>query len=95
MCLVLNAGDKSVKTDHGIAHLTPKEYGILSYLMAHPKQICTAEEIYQSVWNEVPYHVEPLIYVHMRRLRIKVEANPSCPSYIKAEWRKGYCLINN
>lgn len=94
MCFVLSNDGKSVITDRGIAVLTPKEYGILSYLMAHPKQICTAEEIYQSVWDEVPYNVEPLIYVHMRRLRKKVEINPSHPSHIKAAWRRGYCFFN-
>ena len=52
----------------------------------------TKEQIYHSVWNEEYYGDENIINVHMRRLREKIEDDPSKPQYIKTLWGIGYKL---
>lgn len=72
--------------------LTSKEHQILKLFMTNPKKVFTKEHIYQTVWDEPYYGDENIINVHMRRLREKVEDNPSEPQYIKTLWGIGYRL---
>lgn len=90
MNVVLNNEEYSVFKNGEEVHLTPKEYGILEFLMSHPEQVFSAEEIYGNVWKEVPYACRPIISVHVRHLREKIEANPECPRLITMLWGKGY-----
>ncbi|WP_438347459.1 response regulator transcription factor [Paenibacillus sp. FA6] len=83
--LTISKNGKEVK-------LTSKELQILKLLMTHPKKVFTKEHIYQSVWDEPYYGDENIINVHMRRLREKIEDNPSEPQYIKTLWGIGYRL---
>lgn len=69
--------------------LTDTEYRILRLLMQHPQRIFSAENIYESVWNE-PYYSNGVIMVHIRKLRTKIEPDPQNPKYIKTVWGKGY-----
>ena len=69
--------------------LTDTEYRILRLLMQHPHRIFSAENIYESVWNE-PYYSNGVIMVHIRKLRTKIEPDPQNPKYIKTVWGKGY-----
>lgn len=70
-------------------NLTDIEYRILRLLIQHPQRIFSAENIYESVWNE-PYYSSDTIMVHIRKLRIKIEPDPQNPKYIKTVWGKGY-----
>ncbi len=69
--------------------LTDIEYRILRLLMQHPQRIFSAENIYESIWNE-PYYSNGVIMVHIRKLRTKIEPDPQNPKYIKTVWGKGY-----
>ena len=69
--------------------LSDIEYRILRLLMQHPQRIFSAENIYESVWNE-PYYSSGTIMVHIRKLRTKIEPDPQNPKYIKTVWGKGY-----
>lgn len=71
--------------------LTELEYRILLLLMEHPNKIFSAQNIYESVWNEPWfYSCNSTVMVHIRKLRLKIEANPQNPGYIKTVWGKGY-----
>nr|WP_154985101.1 response regulator transcription factor [Paenibacillus xylanexedens] len=72
--------------------LTSKEFGILKLLVTHPGKVFTKAQIYASVWNDHYYGDENIINVHMRRLREKLEVDPSAPRYIKTLWGIGYKL---
>ena len=64
---------------------------IVELLMRHPGRVFPAEEIYQRVWGEeTAYACENTVMVHIRRIREKVELNPSEPDYIKVVWGIGY-----
>ncbi len=90
MSLILDKDNKSVLVSGHQSHLTPKEYSILAYLMENAGKTVSAEEIYQHAWNEVPFECKPIISVHIRHIREKIENNPSCPYYIDSLWGRGY-----
>ena len=72
--------------------LTSKEFEILKLFATNRKRVFTKEQIYHYVWNEEYYGDENIINVHMRRLREKIEDDPSKPQYIKTLWGIGYKL---
>ena len=71
-------------------NLTPKEYGILKFLMNNPKRVYSPKQIYENVWEEYAYGTEGTIAVHIRHLREKLEINPDEPRHIKVVWGQGY-----
>ncbi len=72
--------------------LTSKEFEILKLFATNRNRVFTKEQIYHFVWNEEYYGDENIINVHMRRLREKIEEDPSKPQYIKTLWGIGYKL---
>ena len=86
----LNDDGKIVTHMGGIVNLTPKEYGILKFLMENPKRVFSPKQIYENVWDEYAYGTEGTIAVHIRHLREKLEINPDEPRHIKVVWGQGY-----
>lgn len=71
--------------------LTSTETKIVELLVRHPGRIFSAEEIYFNVWNEtIAFSGENTVMVHIRRIREKIEINPSEPEYLKVVWGIGY-----
>lgn len=67
------------------------EYHILLLLMQHPRKYFSAQNLYESIWNEpYLYTCSSTVMVHIRKLRVKIEKNPQRPEYIKTVWGKGY-----
>lgn len=83
---VLTADGEPVK-------LTFTENKIMELFMRNPGRIFSAEEIYSNVWNEpIAFSGENTVMVHIRRIREKIEINPSEPEYLKVVWGIGYKL---
>lgn len=72
--------------------LTAKEFHILKLFVTNPGRVFTKAQIYGLVWEDDYYGDENVINVHMRRLREKIEDDPSHPEYIKTLWGIGYKL---
>ncbi|MBA4536343.1 response regulator transcription factor [Bacillus aquiflavi] len=72
--------------------LTAKEFNILKLFVQNPSRVYTKEQIYNLIWHEDYYGDENIINVHIRRIREKIEENPSSPQYIKTLWGIGYKL---
>ncbi|MDP4095816.1 response regulator transcription factor [Paenibacillus sp. P96] len=96
---VITVGSLGVDPDNFIVtksgepvKLTAKEFQILKLFVQHPKRVYTKAQIYQSVWGEEYYGDENVINVHMRRLREKIEDDPSNPKIIRTLWGIGYKL---
>ncbi|WP_028547179.1 response regulator transcription factor [Paenibacillus taiwanensis] len=70
--------------------LTSKEFDILKLFITNPNRVFTKAQIYGFVWQDDYYGDENVINVHIRRLREKIEDNPSEPRYIKTLWGIGY-----
>lgn len=67
------------------------EYNILLLMMRYPRKIFSAQNLYESVWNEPYfYSCNGTVMVHIRKLRVKLENDPKYPKYIKTVWGKGY-----
>lgn len=86
----LDDSAKTVTVDGEPVVLTPKEYGILRFLMTNAGAVFTPEEIYRRVWGDIPLNAAGAIAVHIRHLREKLEIDPAEPRYIKVVWGKGY-----
>lgn len=75
--------------------LTSKEFSILKLFVTNPSRVFTKAQLYRFIWNEDYYGDENVINVHIRRLREKIEDDPSNPCYIKTIWGIGYKLGKN
>jgi DNA-binding response OmpR family regulator len=69
--------------------LTALEFDLLAFLMAHPGQVFRREQLLESVWNYT-FGDTSTVTVHIRRLREKVERDPSSPAMIQTVWGVGY-----
>ena len=70
--------------------LSDIEYNILRLLMKYPGKIFSAQNLYESVWNEPYfYNCNSTVMVHIRRLRVKIEEDPKNPKLILTVWGKG------
>lgn len=72
--------------------LTSKEFHILKLFMTNQSRVFTKEQIYHFIWEDDYYGNENVINVHIRRLRGKIEVDPSNPQYIRTVWGIGYKL---
>ncbi len=70
--------------------LTAKEAEILKLFLKNPNRVFTKAQIYGFIWNDDYLGDENVINVHIRRLREKVEEDPSDPKYLKTLWGIGY-----
>ena len=86
----LDDAGKEVTVDGKAVSLTPKEYEILKYLMAHPDKVFSPKDLYRAIWKESPYGAENTVAVHIRHLREKIEIDPAEPRYIKVIFGQGY-----
>ncbi|WP_058308997.1 response regulator transcription factor [Gracilibacillus massiliensis] len=76
-------------------NLTAKEFQILSLLATNPNQVFTKGQLFERVWKDTYYEDDNVINVHIRRLRKKIEDDPSAPTYIKTIWGIGYKMELN
>lgn len=71
-------------------NLTTKEFDVLELLVLNPNKVYSRENLLKLVWGaDYPGDVRT-VDVHIRRLREKIEANPSEPKYVHTKWGMGY-----
>ena len=70
--------------------LTVKEFDMLYLLARHPKQVFTREQLLERVWGGAQYIDPGTVTVHVRRLREKLEVDPSHPTRLVTVWGVGY-----
>ncbi len=70
--------------------LTTKEFDLLWTMASHPRQVFTRDQLLDLVWGLTEYIDPSTVTVHVRRLREKVESDPSNPRYIQTVWGMGY-----
>lgn len=87
----INRNYNEVFVDGKEKYLSEIEYRILLLLMEHPHKIFSAQNLYESVWNEPYfYSCNGTVMVHIRKLRVKIEEDPQNPRHITTVWGKGY-----
>jgi DNA-binding response OmpR family regulator len=70
--------------------LTAKEFDLLLLLARNPKKVFTRSQLLEQVWGLSEYIDPGTVTVHMRRLREKIEVDPSDPRHIETVWGVGY-----
>lgn len=71
--------------------LSDIEYHMLLLMMQNKGKIFSAQNLYESIWNEPYfYSCNGTVMVHIRKLRVKIEPDSQSPVYIKTVWGKGY-----
>ena len=70
--------------------LTAKEFDMLYLLARHPKQVFTREQLLERIWGGAQYIDPGTVTVHVRRLREKIEEDPSKPARLLTVWGVGY-----
>ena len=98
---ILESGDMKLDRDGKRAYiqgreigLTAKEFEVLELLMLNPDKVYSRENLLKLVWGtDYPGDVRT-VDVHIRRLREKIESNPSEPRYVHTKWGVGYYFNN-
>jgi DNA-binding response OmpR family regulator len=88
--LEIDIGKRIVTLKGKEVDLTQKEFDLLMLLTRHPKQVFSRNQVLERVWGISDYIDPGTVTVHMRRLREKIESDPSNPSHILTIWGVGY-----
>ena len=96
---VVRLGDMEVRLKrnevlvHGqYVNLTPKEFQIIAFLANHVGEAFSSQDIIANVWGEAYMPDSGSIAVFVRKIRNKIEDDPSKPRYLQTVWREGYRL---
>jgi DNA-binding response OmpR family regulator len=81
---------RRVLVDGEEAQLTVREYDLLRFLARHPSQVFSRDQLMDAVWQYSFYTDTSTVTVHIRRLRSKIEADPSRPKRLQTVWGVGY-----
>jgi two-component system, OmpR family, response regulator ResD len=72
------------------AQLTVREYELLLHFVRHPGQVFSRDQLMDTVWQYSFYTDTSTVTVHVRRLRAKIEKDPSNPRWLQTVWGVGY-----
>ena len=70
--------------------LTATEFDLLWFLACNPRHVFNRDQLLEEVWGFSEYLDPGTVTVHIRRLREKLEAQPSEPAWLKTVWGVGY-----
>jgi two-component system, OmpR family, response regulator ResD len=86
----LDADAREVRKAGKPVRLTLKEFDLLWFLASNPKHVYSRDELMQQVWGYTSSLDTGTVTVHMRRLREKIEDDPSHPRHLETVWGAGY-----
>ena len=69
---------------------TTKEFDLLTFLAEHPNHVFTKEELFREIWDMESIGDIATVTVHIKKIREKIELNPTKPQYIETIWGVGY-----
>ena len=87
---VLNLRNRALKKKGRMIELTQVEFQIMEYFFSNPGVALDRTNILTHVWGEAYYGEEKIVDVNIRRLRMKIEDEPSSPKHIVTVWGLGY-----
>lgn len=93
--LVINSDSFTVSKEGREIKLTRREFELLHYLVQHSNQVITREQLLETVWGYEYYGDARTVDVTVRRLREKIEDNPSHPDLIQTRRGVGYYFIKD
>ena len=87
---LLNTRNRTLEKNGKRIKLTQVEYSVIKLFMDNPGKALSRDEILESVWGRDYYGEVKIVDVNIRRLRLKVEDDPTNPTYITTVWGYGY-----
>jgi DNA-binding response OmpR family regulator len=87
---LLNTRNRTLSKSGERIKLTQVEYSVIKLFMDNPGKALSREEILEAVWGRDYYGEVKIVDVNIRRLRLKVEDDPTNPTYITTVWGYGY-----
>ena len=87
---MLNTRNRTLEKNGERIKLTQVEYSIMCMFMENPGKALSREEILDLVWGRDYFGELKIVDVNIRRLRLKIEDNPTNPTYITTVWGYGY-----
>jgi DNA-binding response OmpR family regulator len=88
--MVIVPHERAVRIARRDVDLTAKEFDLLHFLASHPRQVFTRDQLLDRVWGTEYIADQSTVTVHVRRLREKIEDDPSRPKYVVTVWGVGY-----
>ena len=91
----LNLRKRTLSKAKQLIELTQVEFQIIEYFFKNPNAALSRTDILKQVWGNNYFGDEKIVDVNIRRLRMKVEDNPSSPTRLVTIWGLGYKWITN
>jgi DNA-binding response OmpR family regulator len=88
--LTVDLAARTVEVKGEAVSLTPTEFEVLRFLVQHPNQPVSSQELLEAVWGDSYDDAEATLRVHLHHLRRKIEPDPRRPRYIRTERGVGY-----
>ncbi len=89
--LVVDSRTREVLVDGAAVDLTAREFELLAFLAAAPRQVFSRGQLLEQVWDSSPDYQDPsTVTVHVRRIRHKIEPDPRRPRWVVTVWGVGY-----
>jgi DNA-binding response OmpR family regulator len=88
--LLIDPNTRDVVVHGTPVSLTVREFDLLYYLATHPNRVFTRDQLMDAVWGYTFAADTSTVTVHMRRLREKIERDPTQPYYLLTVWGVGY-----
>jgi DNA-binding response OmpR family regulator len=88
--LVIDSSTRDVTRNDEPLRLTAREFDLLWFLASHPQRVFSREQLMRRVWGYASAVDTGTVTVHMRRLREKIEDDPSRPRHLETVWGVGY-----
>ncbi|MBA4536790.1 response regulator transcription factor [Bacillus aquiflavi] len=88
--LTINLKTYTVTKNEKEISLTAKELKLLKFFVSHPEQVFTKTQLFRNAWGDHYIEDDNTVMVHIRKLRKKIEDDPSNPKYIQTVWGIGY-----
>jgi DNA-binding response OmpR family regulator len=90
--VTIEAATREARRGETVLPLTAREFDLLWFLASHPRQVFSRGQLMDSVWGYSTAVDTGTVTVHIRRLREKVELDPSRPEHLQTVWGVGYRL---
>jgi len=88
--LVIDKAARRVHVRNQEVAFTTREFSLLEFLASHPNRVFSKSELFERIWGMDSNGDIATVAVHVRRLREKIEVDPSNPQYIETVWGAGY-----
>ncbi len=86
----LDSAARELRRDQTLLKLTAREFDLLWFLASHPRRVFSRDQLMDRVWGYTTALDTGTVTVHVRRLREKIEADPSRPRILETVWGVGY-----